>query len=354
MIAAIAIILVFIGGLLFFLYNFVIKGMFVETKEYPVPSLLGKTMDDLERDPTILGEFKVEEGDVVFSEEYGEGEICAQSPEADTMAREGNLVIRVNISGGEDKMYMEDVTGWDARKALQLLQNEMGLDVEEEQAFSDTITEGYVISYTPMKGKQVEKGDKVVLVISKGPEIPKVMVPPFVNSKFEDVERQLSSMGLIRGKVDYFPSDEYPEGRVTWQSVPANREVDKGTVIDFWVSSGPEETVPPETEPPATEPPATEPPATQPPPTAEPTPQATQDVGLPSGTEIITVDLDGYEGSVNVRIVVGDRLIFDGTVEASESTRTLKRSVTGSGQQIVYIYINDILEHSYPVDFSRT
>ena len=59
-----------------------------------------------------------------------------------------------------------------------------------------------IISYTPLADVVVEKGDKVVLVVSKGPETPKVAVPSFVGWTFEDVERQLGTMGLIRGKVD--------------------------------------------------------------------------------------------------------------------------------------------------------
>ncbi|MDE6590726.1 MAG: Stk1 family PASTA domain-containing Ser/Thr kinase, partial [Oscillospiraceae bacterium] len=236
---AILVILLFIGGMLFFLYNFLLKGMFEDTKQYPVPSILGYTLEDLKRDKTILGEFTVETVDTVFSEEYAEGKICEQIPVAGSMAREGDLVIKVNISGGEDKMYMEDVAGWDARQALQVLQNEMGLDVTVEEDYSDTITQGYVIRYTPIKGKLLEKGDEVTIVISKGPEVPQVTVPSFINSKFDDVERQLSSLGLTRNKVDYYPSDEYAEGRVIWQSIEVNKEVDKGTAIDYRVSSGP-------------------------------------------------------------------------------------------------------------------
>ncbi len=341
-VAAIAVILIFIGGMAFFLYNFMFKGMFEDKKEYQVPSLLGYTMEDLNKNPALLGEFKVEEGDTVYSEEYKEGEICDQTPEANTKVKEGELVIKVTISGGEDKMVMPPVDGWEFRKALLKLQNEMGLDVEVQEEFSDTITKGMIISYTPLADVVVEKGDKVVLVVSKGPETPKVAVPSFVGWTFEDVERQLGTMGLIRGKVDNHPSEEYSEGRVIWQSVLG--EVEKGKVIDFWVSTGPEETEPPETEPPATEPPATEPPPTE-------TPLPTENVGIPASTKPINVDLSGFTGTVEVRIVVGDQVIFDGSVEAS--TGVLSKPATASGLQKVSIYINNNLERDYTVDFSQ-
>ena len=240
-------------------------------------------------------------------------------------------------------MYMPAVDGWEYRQALLKLQNEMGLDVEVQEEFSDTITKGMIISYTPMKDIIVEKGDKVVLVVSKGPETPKVTVPSFVSWNLEDVERQLGAMGLIRGKVDNHPSSEYAEGKVIWQSVLG--EVEKGTVIDFWVSTGPEETEPPETEPPATEPPPTEPPATETPPIP------TEDVGVPASTKFIDVDLSGFTGTVEVRIQVGDQVIFDGSVDAS--TGVLSKPATASGVQLVSIYINSELERSYHLNFSQ-
>ena len=340
-VAAIVVILIFIGGMAFFLYNFMFKGMFEDKKEYQVPSLLGYTLEDLKKNPSIAEGFKVEEGDTVYSEEYEAGEICGQTPEAGTKVKEEELVIKVTISGGEDKMVMPPVDGWEYRQAQLKLQNEMGLDVEIQEEFSDTITKGMIISYTPLADVVVEKGDKVVLVVSKGPETPKVAVPSFVGWTFEDVERQLGTMGLIRGKVDNHPSEEYSEGRVIWQSVLG--EVEKGAVIDFWVSTGPEETEPPETEPPVTEPPATEPPPTETPPIP------TEDVGVPTSTQFINVDLSGFTGTVDVRILVGDQLIFDGSVDAS--TGVLSKPATASGVQKVSIYINNVLERSYDLPF---
>ncbi len=336
---AILIILVFIGGMLFFLYNFLIKGMFEEKKEYKVPSLLGYTLDQLKADKTILGDFTLEEGGTVYSDKYEEGQICEQTPEANSVVREGNLTIKVTISGGEDKMYMPHVGDWDVRDALKKLQDEMGLDVTVEEEYSDTISKDKVITYTPIENMLLEKGDKVTLVISKGPAIKQVAVPDFTNMKFEDVERQLTGMGLIRGKVDKFPSDKYEEGRVTWQSVQG--QVDKGTVIDFYVSLGPEETEPPETEPPVSEPPVTEPP-----PSEEPVPSENMAV-TPTSTKTIDVDLSGYERPVSVRIVVGEMTLFDGMVEAESKSV----SATASGTQTVFIYINDVLEDHYTLEF---
>ena len=254
------------------------------------------------------------------------------------------MTITVTVSGGEDNMYMVDVTGWDARMALQKLQNEMGLRVVQEYAPSDTITQGYVISYTPIVGTQVGKGylEEVSILISSGPESQPVMVPRFINVNFDQIQSQLDSLGLKLGKVERYHNDEYAEGRVYWQSIEERKEVEQGTTIDFWVSLGPEEPEPT----PSEEEPVSEPPE---PSEDQPAVEPTQDVSVPTSTQTISVDLSRYTGTVNVRIVVGDVTHFDGAVEAS--TGTLSRQITGSGQQMVYIYINNELDRSYSLTF---
>ena len=342
---AILIILVFIGCMVYFLFNFILKGMFDEIPEYPVPSVLGYTVEDLEKNKSILGDFEFEVSGTVYSTEYPEGYICNQSPEANTMAREGDMTITVTVSGGADNMYMIDVAGWDARMALQKLQNEMGLKVEQEYAPSDTITQGYVIRYTPIEGTQVGKGyqEEVTIVISSGPVSQSVMVPRFINVNYDQIQKQLDSLGLKLGKVEENYNDEYAEGRVYWQSIGEGKEVEQGTAIDFWVSLGPEE---PEPSPSEEEPdPDESPEPSEDQPVAEPT----QDVSAATSTQTVSVDLSHYTGTVYVRIIVGDVTLYDGGVEAS--TGVLNRQVTGSGQQMVYIYINDQLDRSYTLNF---
>lgn len=239
-------------------------------------------------------------------------------------------------------MYMVDVTGWDARRALDKLQNEMGLKVRQEDDYSETITQGYVISYTPMQDTLVEKGDEVTIVISKGPEQKQVTVPPFLKAPVEDVEAQIKQLGLRVGRVTEHYSDEYAVGRVMWQSVEAGAQVDKDTAIDLWVSKGPEPVPTPEPTPSESEPLVEE----SDPPAVEPT----QDVMANTSTQTITVDLSNYTGSVNVRIVVGDVTHFDGAVDADMSN-SLSRNVTSAGLQMVFIYINGALVSSYPIKF---
>ena len=362
-VAAIVVILAFIGGMGFFLYNFIFKGMFQAPKEYQVPLVLGRTVEELKNNKIILGDFELVVDSTVFSETYAEGMICDQSPEAGSTVREGERVITVKVSGGKDKMYMQPVTGWDAREALQLLQNDMGLNVDVQEEFSDTITEGYVTRFSPIEGMLVEKGDKATIWVSKGPETPKATVVHFVDKSLEVAKAMITELGLNVGEVKEFP-DNKPAGTVIYQSVDAGVQVEKGTAIDLWVSTGPAATDPPVTEPPESEPPETNPPASNPPETNPPTteppeepsvqPPATQepvptDVVVRTSTKPITVDLSGYERPLKLKIVVGDMILCDIAVDADSKTV----QATASGTQMVYIYINEELADSYSLDFTQ-
>ena len=345
-VVAIILIVALIGGIFYFLWNFIGKELLnPQTQEYETPNLLGYTLEELRAKPELLDGFELVEGSVVFSEEYPEDQVCEQDPAPSEMVKEGGKSITVNISGGKDEMYMPDVYNREVREVLKILQDDMGLRVTDQQReFDDKITENFVISSTPIANTKVEKGQEVSIVISKGPQKKTRTVPPLTGMTLEKAQETLAGMGL-RANVEEHYTDEQPVGRVFWQSVDVNNEVEEGATIDLYVSLGPEPE--PSAEPsPSDEVPGSEPPA------SDQLPDPTLDVAAPATTKTYTVDLGSYEGMVDLRVVVGDVEVFKGTVDANQS---LSKSVpiTGSGAQIVYVYINNSLVGSERIDFSQ-
>lgn len=336
---AVVMILAFIGIVGYFLVNYMLKEMFAPATEYEVPKLLGYTLEELERDKTIQGAFQIVEGPVMNSEEYEEDQICAQSPEAGTKVKEGSLTITVNVAGGDDATYLGSVVNRDAREVVKELQD-LGLQVRQEQVFDDAITVGFVVSCSLVEGSEVNRGDEVILYVSKGPEKIPVNMPPLTSMTLERAEATLTGMGLVVGDVQRHYNNEYPKDQVYWQSIGANNEVEKGTKVDLYVSDGPEP------EPSAEPSPSDEPPASDQPPESGPLPDPTQDVGATAVTKDITVDLSAYSGLVNVRIVVGNQEIHNTPVDADQNLTFTKRA-TASGDQMVYIYINENLVDSH-------
>jgi len=321
---AVGAILIFVVGIIIFLFNFIRGAIFAPASEYTVPDLLGYTLEELEKDPSILGDFKIEIGETVFNEKYEKDQICEQTPEADTKVKDGETTITVTISGGSEELKMIDVTGWDSERALKRLEEDMKLKVTKEYQYSQTIEKGYVISYSPEEDTELEEGDEVTIVISKGKEDEKVTVSNYVNLSLEQVKAQLELQGLKANVKEYY-SDTYAKGKVIWQSISEGTQVDPGTTIDLQVSLGPETTPPPETQPPVVTPP--------------PTPNIIE--------KIVTVDLSEYSGTVNIRILVGSTAVFDGAVDASIGS--FSREVSGSDTQVVSIYIDGQLVKSQPL-----
>ncbi len=64
------------------------------------------------------------------------------------------------------------------------------------------------------------------------------------------------------------------------------------------------------------------------------------------------MNLDAYSGSVLVTIIVGQNTIFDNTVDANLNN-VVSRTVSASGLQHVYVYIDRTLVESYPLDFRQ-
>ena len=141
---------------------------------------------------------------------------------------------------------MVDVSNKDSREALHILQDEMGLVVNQEEAYDDTVEKGFVISFWPTEGTILQPGDSVTITISKGPNIQPVAVPSFLGKTLEEAQDMLDQLGLELGSVTDADSTEYDEGQICYQSVSPNVEVDPGTSISFQVSKGPGPNPPPE------------------------------------------------------------------------------------------------------------
>lgn len=317
-----------IGGIGYFLYTFLIKDLLTPALEYTIPDLRGYTVEQIAENDSLLNGFTIKVGPTIDDANYNAGQICRQTPSANSSVKDPDTVITVTISSGIEQLYMPDVTNMEARQAVWLL-SDMGLIVKQAHETSDTVTPGCVIRFTPLDGTRVYKGDEVTIYISDGPEILYATVPTFVNMNIEQAISQAEGLGLVvSDSIDYFYNDEYAADRVMWQSINANTEVEQGTVISFQVSMGPE-------------------------PVQEPDPDNSTELPPSQNVEsvqTVQVDLSSYSGSIYLRIVVGDVTWFDSNVDC-DATSSITREITGTGTQQVSIYINNVLVDTYPLEF---
>ena len=129
-----------------------------------VPGVIGLT--EGEAVATIEGAGLV--ADVVTeSSEEEAGTVIAQDPEEGAEAEEGDAV-RIVVSEGEE-FEMPDVRGEDADDAEELLEEDFGLEVDQEATPAPCPQEpGTVCDQDPAPGESVSPGDSVTLFVQEG------------------------------------------------------------------------------------------------------------------------------------------------------------------------------------------
>ena len=274
-----------------------------------VPDLRGMTLSEVYSNKEIMENFYVVQGDVEYSDKYEKDQIMDQDPSPRRTVEKGST-ITVTVSGGQEAIEMIDVTNYTYEEAVKALQA-LGLKVASpEYEFSEDVEKDWVISYTPPEGTELFPGDKVHLVISKGPEEMPVVVPSVTGQSLEKAKKMLEDLGLTVAGTEEV-AGEQPAGTVVYQSIAPNTEVTEGTAITLHYSKGPE--------------------------------------AKPITSKPITVVLPPEPESVTVRITLGGQEVYNDVV--STSAGTLVTTVSGTGSQEVCVYIDGQLLETYTVNF---
>ena len=359
---AIVALLAFFGMVGYFLWTMVFGTILASpSSEVMVPNLIGMTVEEVNRDislGSIDSVFAIVEGEQVTSDRPA-GQIVHQDPKPNEKKKGEKIIITVDISTGPEQILMPDVVGKEYRQALIILQDQMGLTVIPRREHSEEVPRDYVISTDPEDGFKLDPGQEVSIVISLGPEKKMVPVPDFTNQSIEWAMKRAEELKLNVANVVEKKDEDHEKGTVIFQSIPAFAEVEEGSNITFHISSGPTEDEEPTGSPvPSDEPepsvsPTTTPEVTPTPETTSaPTPEPTEPVVSVQRT--VSVNLRGYTESVSIRIEVGGVSRYAATVDpAAVNNSIFVTSVSGTGEQTVSVYVNDVLTNSYTENFSQ-
>ena len=179
---------------------------------------------------------------IQVEEEYhdtiAKGSVIRTIPNAETELTIGQEVVLYVSLGKETKTTtMPEVEGKTLEIAQKILENqEMDLDVQVEEEFSSTVAAGEVIRSEPEKGGELKTGQKVKLIVSKGPELAKM--PNVEGLAVDKAVSILNTSGFKNYKLEAVESDE-DKDTVVKQSVEANTEVDVTTEVVLEYSKGP-------------------------------------------------------------------------------------------------------------------
>jgi serine/threonine-protein kinase len=139
------------------------------------------------------------------------------------------------LLGPGSSVTVPAVQGQPRDKAVAALEA-AGLDATVQEAFSETVRTGTVISSDPTAGASARRGSDVTLVVSKGPE--RYAVPDVVGSTVAEATRRLTEASLARGKVTEKFDERVPDGQVVSTSPKVGSELKKGAKVALVVSKG--------------------------------------------------------------------------------------------------------------------
>lgn len=203
-----------------------------EEEGVPVPDVRGLSFDEA-RETLKAAELGIKEVGTAYSDTVDKDLIVSQEPEAQQRV-EKNTTIEVTISSGRESIEISDVVGQTEDSAVSALGSTFRYNKNYE--YSSDVAAGRVISQSPVGGSAGKEGDEVLLVISKGEEL--VTVPDVTTTyKSEDQAKELLSELTVSVDSKY---SERAADIVIGQSIPAGKQVAKGTAITITVSLGPE------------------------------------------------------------------------------------------------------------------
>ena len=212
-----------------------------QTDGIEVPDLKGLTFDEAKEQLNAKGLGIKKNAGTVASDQYDEGQIVSQTPDALTKA-EANTTVEVTLSSGKGEVSVPSVTGMDETTAYNTLTNS-GFTPVKDYAYSADVAQGNVIEQSPNAGSLAKAGDNVKIVISRGKEQAETtsVAVPGVTGLTEDAARSaIQNAGLAVGNVSSAYSDSVASGQIISQSPVVDTAVDAGTAVDFVVSMGAE------------------------------------------------------------------------------------------------------------------
>ncbi len=198
-------------------------GRAVET----LPKLTGITVDEAQ-DRILSHNMAFGKATKKYSETVPEGIVIASNPAEGTTLRFGTVVDLV-VSKGRRPIPVGSWVGKSADDAEQALK-QRGLKVDVSHQYSDTVSEGVVVSQAP-PGGTLFKNDTVNLVVSLGPQL--FEVPDVVAHGVDDATATLQGAGF---NVDVQQAPGYIGlGYVFSMDPGAGTELPKGSTVTIYL-----------------------------------------------------------------------------------------------------------------------
>jgi serine/threonine-protein kinase len=158
--------------------------------------------------------------------------VLRQDPDpGEEAAKEDTVTLAVSRGPGE--VRVPSVRNLPEQRAFKELEK-ADLKVTADAQPSSQIKKGFAVGTSPEEGTEVDRGSRVRLFISSGPQ--KIIVPNVVGLSRESAESRLDREGL--GVAVQMQQSEKPEGEVIAQSPREGTRLDPGGRVTITVSQG--------------------------------------------------------------------------------------------------------------------
>jgi eukaryotic-like serine/threonine-protein kinase len=206
-----------------------------ETRE--VPRVIGRQLVQA-RERLERAGFQIEETRVRSQADFDQ--VLDQDPNPGEEAEEGSTVV-LEVSGGPGTVLVPTVRNLPQAQAIDELE-ERGLRANVDRLSSEEIREGVAMRTVPGAGTEVERGERIQLFISSGPEL--FAVPAVIGLSQASAEAQITGVGMVPAVQEQ--ESEAPEGEVIAQDPGAGAQLRRGSTVTITVSTGIEQVVVPD------------------------------------------------------------------------------------------------------------
>jgi beta-lactam-binding protein with PASTA domain/tRNA A-37 threonylcarbamoyl transferase component Bud32 len=223
-----AVLVLALAGLLAYL---AVSGL-TRPAQVAVPTVEGKQLLDAHR---LLDRAGLQPRDVRVRSKAPFDEVVKQDPAAGKDVDKSSTVT-LFVSNGPGEVRVPSVKGLPKETAVKEL-GKASLKVNLDSRPSDSVRVGFAIGTVPKEGADVERGTRVRLFVSSGPQ--RVSVPDVIGLDRTSAVNQLDSKGFAVSVAQQ--NSDQPLDQVLSQDPAAGTRLPRGARITITVSKGPQE-----------------------------------------------------------------------------------------------------------------
>ena len=198
-------------------------------ERYQVPDVRGMSQQEASK---ALAASNLKVGQVLqdYSSRIAQGQVVRTDPPIGDRLRR-DTAVALTISLGPEPVVVPDVSGMTIDTASSSL-SDAGLRTKAKERFDNTVPFGQVIASEPAAGTTAFRGDRVVVLISKGPQF--VPVPNVVGLDTETATAKLEEAGFRVATREQFGVTI--ANRVIAQEPGGGASVSRGTIVTLTVT----------------------------------------------------------------------------------------------------------------------